>query len=484
MSLFHPFRFFSRRWHAECGYRELIVVAFPLILSTGSWSLQHFVDRMFLTWYSSDAIAAAMPAGILNFTVMSLFIGAVSYVSTFVAQYYGADQEHRIGPAVWQGIYLSVLGGIFVMALIPLAGPFFRLVGHPEAVREYETVYFQVLCLGGIPAIASAGLSGFFSGRGETFPVLWVNVLGTAVNLVLDYLLIFGNFGFPRWGVPGAALATVASSTVTCAVFFLLAARGKYERRFHTRSARRFDPELFRRILRYGLPNGIQYCVDVAGFAVFLLLIGRLGTVELAATNIAFNINTLAFMPMIGIGIAVSILVGQSLGRNRVDSAERAAWSGFHLTFLYMGTIALLYVFTPNLFLNPFGAGSSDPAFPAIHALAVLLLRFVALYSLFDTMNIVFANAIKGAGDTRFVMYMLLVISGCGLIIPSYIALVVFGAGVYTGWIIATAYVCFLGVAFLLRFLGGKWKHMRVIETPPHSLSPTPPAAPTIESEV
>ncbi len=484
MSFPHPFRWGVNRWKAEGGYRDVLTVAFPLVLSTGSWSLQHFVDRMFLTWYSPEAIAAAMPAGILNFSVLSLFIGTVSYVSTFVAQYYGAEQEHRIGPAVWQGIYLSVFGGLFVMTLIPLAGPFFRMVGHPEAVREYEIVYFQVLCLGGIPAIASAGLSGFFSGRGETIPVLWVNVLGTAVNLVLDYLLIFGHFGFPRWGVPGAALATVAGSTVTAVVFFLLAARDRYERRFRTRSARAFDSGLLRRILRYGLPNGVQYCMDVAGFTVFLLLIGRLGTVELAATNIAFNINTLAFMPMIGVGIAVSILVGQSLGRNRVDSAERTAWSGFHLTFAYMGTISLLYFFTPNLFLNPFGAGSADPAFPDIRALAALLLRFVALYSLFDTLNIVFANAIKGAGDTRFVMYMLLAISGGGLILPCYIALVVFGAGVYTGWIIATAYVCLLGLAFLLRFLGGKWKRMRVIEAPSHSLSPVPPAAPTIESEV
>ncbi|MHB9027564.1 MAG: MATE family efflux transporter [Candidatus Latescibacterota bacterium] len=480
----NPIRYFISRWRAPNGYREVLVVAFPLILSTGSWSLQHFVDRMFLTWYSPEAIAAAMPAGIVNFAVMSLFIGTASYVSTFVAQYYGAEQEQRIGPVMWQGIYLSALGGLVVLALIPLAGPFFRFVGHPEAVQQYEIVYFQILCFGGITAIGSAALSGFFSGRGETFPVMWINILGTAVNLVFDYLLIFGNFGFPRWGVPGAAFATVLSSVVTFFLFFFLATRGKYEQRFRTKSARRLDFPLLRRILRFGLPNGVQFFTDVAGFAVFLLLIGRLGTVELAATNIAFNINSLAFMPMIGIGIAVSILVGQSLGKNEVEDAERAAWSGFHITFLYMGTIALLYFVAPDLFLDPFAAGTEGASFVSIHALAVTLLRFVAFYSVFDTMNIVFAAAIKGAGDTRFVMYMLFALSAGVLVIPSYLAIIVFEAGVYIGWIIATAYVSLLGLAFLLRFLGGKWKHMRVIEVPPHTLAPTPPSTPTIENEL
>ena len=91
---------------AEGGYRQILLIAFPLILSTGSWSLQHFVDRMFLAWYSPAALAASTPAGILNYTLMSLFIGTAGYVSTFVAQYIGAGRDERIGPTVWQGLYV------------------------------------------------------------------------------------------------------------------------------------------------------------------------------------------------------------------------------------------------------------------------------------------------------------------------------------------------------------------------------------------
>jgi multidrug resistance protein, MATE family len=477
-------RYFKNRWKSSNGYREVLVLAFPLILSTGSWSIQQFVDRMFLTWYSPETIAAAMPAGIFNFTIMSLFIGTASYVSTFVAQYYGAERFDRIGPVIWQGIYISVIGGVFLLALIPFAGPFFDLVGHEKAVRGYETIFFQVLCLGAIPAIASSAMSGFFAGRGDVWPVVWVDALATLVNIVLDYLLIFGNFGFPEWGISGAAIATDISALFAFLAFFFLMTRKKYDHRFGVIGGWKFDGELFWRIVRFGLPSGIQFFVDVAGFSVFILLMGRLGVEALAATNIAFNINTLAFMPMIGVGIAISILVGQNLGRNDPRAAERSVYSGFHLTFFYMGTISLLYVVVPGLFLKPFAAGSDPASFAAISGIIVILLRFVAVYSLFDTMNIVFASALKGAGDTRFVMFMITCISGGVLVIPSFVALVIFHADIYIGWTIASAYVCLLGLTFFLRFLGGKWKSMRVIEAAPYALSPAPPAAPCVERGV
>jgi MATE family multidrug resistance protein len=426
---------------------------------------------MFLAWYSPEAIAGAMPAGVLNYTIMSLFIGTATYVSTFVAQYYGAGEEKRIGAAVRQGALISLMGGIVLLALIPPAGAMFDLIGHDPAVRAYEKVYFRILCFGGVPAIAAAAFSGFFSGRGSTLPVMWVNILATAVNLGLDYLLIFGNFGFPRWGVAGAAIATVASAVFSCSAFLILMLTPGNVRRFAFFRGGFIDLSLLGRMLRFGLPNGVQFFLDVAGFSIFILLVGRLGATELAATAIAFNINTLAFMPMIGLGIAVSILVGQRLGRNDSRSAERAVWSGFQLTFLYMGTVAFLYVAVPDLFLAPFFKGSGFPAGAGIHDTAVVLLRFVALYSLFDTMNIIFASAIKGAGDTRFVMYMILSFSVVVLAVPCWIALTVFHADVYILWGITTAYVCLLGVAFLLRFLGGKWKAMRVIETAPHGLA-------------
>ena len=454
----------KNRWKSEGGYREVLVVAIPLILSTATWSVQHFVDRMFLTWYSPEAIAAAMPAGMLNFSMVSIFMGTAGYVTTFVAQYYGARQFHRIGPALWQGVYVSLLGGLAIVCAIPFAEPVFRLVGHSPLVQQNEVEYFRILCLGGGAYAASYALSGFFSGRGKTWPVLWVNVATTVVNLVLDYALIFGHWGFPELGIRGAGIATVAAGVFSLLMFLILLSSGSNNDTFHTIKGWRLEKDLFVRLLRYGFPSGVQFFLEMAGFTAFVLLVGRLGIASLAATNIAFNINTLAFMPMIGCGIAVSVLVGQYLGGDKPDRAQSVVYSGFHLTLVYMISIAAAYVLVPDVFVAPFALRADPGGFSEIYGYSIILLRFVAVYSVFDTMNIIFCSAIKGAGDTRYVMLVTVILSVFVFVLPVYLVVVVFEFGLMISWVFATAYITLLGFIFYVRFLGGKWKTMRVIE--------------------
>ena len=163
--------------------------------------------------------------------------------------------------------------------------------------------------------------------------------------------------------------------------------------------------------------------------------------------------------------------------------AERSVWSGFHLTFTYMTVMAALYVFLPNIFLAPFAAMAEKESFGIIRDITVVLLRFVAFYSLFDALNIVFSYAIKGAGDTRYIMLVIIFDSIFVLIIPCYVALVVFNAHIYVGWVFASAFIVIMGLAFLFRFLNGNWKSMRVIEKIPPSVPSSLPEAPVIELE-
>jgi len=443
----------------------VLVLAIPLIFSSGAIAVQQFVDRMFLAWYSPEAIAATMPSGTVYYTIMSLFSGTAGYVSTFIAQYWGAGQKHQIGAVLWQGMYVAAIAGIVLLLLIPFADELFRLIGHSPDVQEIETIYFRLLCLGAAPSTASAALAGFFTGRGRTVPVMWVNVVGTVLNMFLNYLLIFGKWGFPAWGVFGAGVATLLATCFTTTVFLLMVCRSRYEKEYSTRSNWHLSAPLFSRLLRYALPNGIQWTIESIGFSAFILLVGRLGTVALAATNIAFNINMLAFMPMMGFGMAVSVLVGQNLGRDRPDLSERSVYSGLHMCFIYFLIMGLLYVLTPGIFIWPFAAGAAPGSLREIEEMAVVLLRFVAVYILFDALSITFSSGLKGAGDTRFVMYMIILFSIVGLTLPIYLALGVFRLGLYAAWVIITIYIVLLGIIFWLRFLGGKWKSMRVIET-------------------
>jgi MATE family multidrug resistance protein len=294
---------------------------------------------------------------------------------------------------------------------------------------------------------------------------MWVNTLATAVNLVLDYALIFGSWGFPELGIKGAAIATVMAGFFSFFTFLVLLALGRHNALYHTFKGWRPDKDLFSRLLKFGFPSGLQFFLEMAGFTGFVLLVGRLGTTSLAATNIAFNISTLAFLPMIGTGMAISILVGQYLGADKPDFAQKSVYSGFHLTFVYMGSIALAYIMIPEIFVAPFAAQADPQQLSDILRVSIILLRFVAIYSIFDTMNIVFSFAIKGAGDTRFPMYVSVFFGFFVLVCPAYIAIVVFGMGLMFSWAIATFYVVSLGFVFYFRFLGGKWKSMRVIET-------------------
>jgi len=247
-------------------------------------------------------------------------------------------------------------------------------------------------------------------------------------------------------------------------LYLALMAGRTTDRTYHTLRGWRPAGDLFVRLMRFGFPSGVQFFLEMAGFTGFVLVVGRLGTVSLAATNIAFNINTLAFMPMIGCGIAISVLVGQYLGAEKPDLAQTAAYSGFHLTMVYMASIAAAYVLLPDIFVAPFAHRADPASFQQIYRYSVVLLRFVAVYSIFDTMNIIFCSALKGAGDTPYVMIVTVILSLFVLILPTYLVVVLLDWGLMAAWVLASAYIILIGIIFYLRFLGGKWKSMRVIE--------------------
>lgn len=454
----------KERWSAEGGYRPILILAVPLIFSSAGIAIQQFVGRMFLAWYSPEAIAATMPAGLLNFAFLNLFVGTASYVGTFVAQYWGAGLNERIGPILAQGFWITLIATLIHLLFIPLAPPFFKMIGHAPEVQRLEVIYFQILCFCAGPVVAISVIVGFFTGRGKTLPVMAVGVLGNIINMVLNYGLIFGVWGLPEWGVKGSAIATLIANLVSLSIFMVLFLRSGNNRKYRILSGWKFDLSLFMRLLRFGFPNGLQFFISFVGISVFLLLIGRLGTIELAATNIALNINMLAFMPMTGLGMAVMIRVGQYQGQGKPDLAEKSAYSALHLTSLFLFTLAASYVIIPEIFLWPFKVKADPSSFFRIEEWVVALLRFVAVYSLFDGMNIVFASGVKGAGDTRFVMVMIFLISLFGFILPTYIALEFLNWGLFSAWTIISFYVIVLSLAFFLRFSGGKWKSMLVIE--------------------
>jgi len=465
------------------GFSEVLKIAFPLILSTSAFTLQLFFDRVLLMWYDRDAMSGALMGGLTNFVVFSFFLGTISYANTFVSQYDGANRPERIGPAVWQALYFCAVAGCVMFLFSFFAKTITGIMDHAESIRINEIKYFRILALGATPGFINAALSSFYTGRGKTTVVMWINILRTAVNILLDYVLIFGKFGFPELGITGAAIATVSSGAMASAIYIGLFMSRKNQRKYRT-AKYKFETELFKRLMKFGLPSGTQFMLDILGFTFFVALIGKINEVAMAATTMASQINSLAFMPMIGIGIATSTLVGRALGKNNPALAQKSTWSAGILTFGYMMSIAACYVLLPGVFMYAFKARSDPTQFEAIRPLVEKLLVFIAFYCVFDTGNIIFAAALKGAGDTRFVMMVSVVLNWLVMVIPTWLA-VNFLNGMnrlYVAWGWLATYVCALSIIFLFRFIGGKWKNMRVIEKAP-AVPETLPAMPTVETE-
>ncbi len=452
------------RWSRRAGYRELLKLAFPLILSTGSVSILLFVDRMFLGWYSTESLAASVPAGVLNFALMACFFGTAIFTGTLVAQYHGAGRHERIGGAIGQGLYVALIGGSLMPMLAPFSSDIFAFIGHDPLVQIEESSYFRILNLGVFFALSNAVFAGFYSGRGKTWTVMRINVLMTLINIVLDYVLIFGAWGIPSYGIKGAAVATVVSHVSITILYLFLVTKREHDRSFRTRSLWRFDRPLFLRLLKFGLPSGIHFFLDVMGFTIFVLFVGRMGTLELTASNIVLQLNLIGFLPMVGMGISVSILVGQYQGGRTSHLAERTFYSAFQLTCIYNVLMISLYVLMPRLLIQPFLMGGLQDSDPALVDLSVELMGFIAVGIFFNTLSVLSGSALKGAGDTGYVMRVLAFSSVVVLVIPVYVVSEILDLPVYYAWGTFTVNLLFVSTVFLLRFRSGHWKAIEVIE--------------------
>jgi MATE family multidrug resistance protein len=453
------------KWNEPGGYRQVLDISIPLVISMGSISLMLFTDRLFLSRYSMNAIAASMPAGTASFLFVSFFMGVVGYVNVFVAQYTGSGDRENVGASVWQGLYFTFVSSLILASLYFIAGPLFDWAGHSPEVRRLEVVYFRILIVGAGPFVLSPALGSFFTGRGLTRVVMFANVAGAVINIPLDYCLINGVGPFPELGIIGAGLATVIGYLVIAGILVYLVFNRENDEQFGIYRQWRFQRALFERMMKYGLPNGLQFFIDLFSFTAFIFIVGRIGKQELAASNIVFSISLLAFLPLVGFGLGLSVLVGQALGRDNPQEAERATSSTLHVTLLYIIAVILIFILAPEWLMNLFR--SRDPAqadYQSILKIGLVLLRFVAVYSFFDVLFIVYSSAIKGAGDTRFVMWAIGIFSIGIMVIPVYIFVIHLGTGIYPARVALTAYVCVAGIVFWRRYSKGKWKDMRVIE--------------------
>lgn len=459
--------------HAPGGYRELMALSAPLVLSSSFVTVQIFIDRVFISRVGTEAAAAAMPAVAYFWTPFALLYFTVMYATVFVAQYAGAGRPHRIGPVVWQAGYFSLAAGLLFPLLRPavdrwvIAG-----TGHPPAVQALESAYFDTLVWAALPTLLVATASGFFAGRGRSWTVLLINGVGSLANVGFAYLFIARQAHDPPAAMTGAGVALTCGTWVAALFGLALLAHPKYRAEFNTLGGWRFDRELFGRFLWFGLPNGLQWLIEGLAFTAFILIVGNMGAEVAAASTLTFSLNMLTFLPVMGLGQGVEVLVGRRQGEKRPELSARTTWTGVKLATGWMLFVAALYCLIPGTLAAPFAAEMKPDEWARVWVHIPVLLRFVALYSLCDGVNIILAYALRGAGDTRFVVLVAIGLSWPFMVVPTYL-IWRGGYGVEPAWGAATAYLAVTAGVYVVRFLGGRWRTMTVIE--PHVAEPEVP---------
>lgn len=402
--------------HRPGDRREVARMAWPLSIGMLSFSLMGLVDTLLMGRVGTVAQAGVGLGAIACYALSGFFRGFASGPQSLVSAGDGAGDRTRVRRAGSAGLIFGLIGGCLLGLLTWLVGTYALgpLADDPAVVAEAGP-YVRIRALAMPVGVASWGLMCGLQGLGDTRTRMWASLVGNAVNIGLDLVLIFGLGPIPAMGAAGAAWATNAGILASGLVFAAV-----WLRRFGrpTRPGR----EVLSSGARIGLPAGLQWAQGGFAFAVMTVILARIGPVHLAANQIVLNVVSVSFLPGYALSEAAGVLVGRYLGAGRRAGAARAVRSARRLAWAAMGLCAAIFVIFGELIAGWFTVD------PAVRALTAELLKWAALVQLFDAAAMVHFGSLRGAGDTRFTLVVSLIASW-GLLVPISLLL-----GYFAGW--------------------------------------------------
>ena len=450
-------------------YGKVLRLVWPLALGMANNAVMQFVDRAFLSNESNASLQAVLPAAVLSFLFICFFQSLVSYSGVFVAQFHGAGDSRGCFRSYLVGLALSAVAMVLLQFLAPLGEPLFRFCGgasDPTVVAR-ESEYFFIVTAGGALQCAMMAGSGYFTGRGRTRVVFWVNLAGNLLNVALDYVLIFGFGPIPSCGIVGAAVATVVSQAVQSGILNLIVLREL--RAAHGGRTPESSPEpcedfwpLFWRILRFGVPAAAYQFLNFLSFTIFVMLTDKIGGMGLAVSNACFTVNYLLIAPVEGFSIGAATIVGQCKGGGDPHGAAKGAARALWLALAYAGMVSALVLAFHRPILRLFIAPDAPFAPEAFISLGLTLFLLMTAWQLFDAADVTLSGALKGAGDTRFVMVWMLV-SSFGFWMPLLFWTYLRWHSMTAIWSTMVAYVVFICAGSALRWRFGPWRRIQLI---------------------
>lgn len=459
-------------WHERISaYCDVYRLVWPLALGMANNAVMQFVDRVFLSNESTASLEAVLPASMLALLFVGFFQSVIAYSGTFVAQYFGAGLESGCRTSYKASLVLSAIFGVVLVGLVPAGNFVLDLVGHSAEVLEREKSYYSIVVFGGFATCGMMAASGYFTGKGRTRLVFWTNLLGNVLNILFDYLFIFGfDSGVPGLcmapcGIAGAAWATVVAQAVQMLVLNVIAIRelkvppAGGAPQTGSRDGLR---ELIVKILRYGVPSGVQSMLNILSFVIFVFLTGKIGDLAFAVSNAAFTVNYLLIAPIEGIAVGAGVLVGQRQGAGDSHGAFASGNRAIVLAEAYIAVSSTLVLVFWRELLMMFAGSVPVADLEAFLSLGRILFLLMVVWQYCDAADVVISGALKGAGDTRFVMVWMLVMA-----FPFWMPILFLTYWLYPTmvalWATMVVYVFVFFVGTWMRWTRGPWRNIRLI---------------------
>lgn len=436
----------------------LLRLALPVIVSRSSQVIVGLCDALMIAGLGESALAATTTGAFNTFAILILPMGITFIVSSFASQLFGKGDLAGARRFGLYGVLLAVVTQILCVAAIPFVPAALARMSYAPDVREMMARYLEVRLLSGGAALGIEALSNYYGGLGKTSYGMYANVAAMALNVAGNYAFIGGHWGAPRMGVEGAALASALSTWIAFAGFL-----GGFAWGGRTVKAGGLSWAEMTRLLRFGVPSGLNWFFEFAAFNVFVnVVVAGLGTTTLAAMMAVMQINSVSFMPAFGIASAGAILVGQAIGAGAKDDVPRVVRMTFFTAATWQGVVSVSYVAIPALLFRPFAP--DGPTSAELMRVGERMLMLSAAWQLFDSAAGTLAEALRAAGDTAFTLWARTVIGWLLFVPGSYVTVRHLQAGEVGAMMWLAAYLGMLAGVLLLRFRSGAWRKLELVE--------------------
>ncbi|HPN36951.1 MAG TPA: MATE family efflux transporter [Melioribacteraceae bacterium] len=428
--------------------KETIKLALPISIGQLGHILMAVTDTIMVGHLGAMQLAAASVANAVFSTFMIFGLGLSIAITPITAVYVGAKDTNKLKSLLYTSLIINMIAGIIILLAIIWGSNYLAYLNQPKDVTILMKSYFQVIGISILPIMLFQSYKQFLEGLSDVKSAMYINLLANVANIILNWVLIYGKFGFPALGLLGAGIATLLTRTIMSISFWgYFQFNNKYKQLFASLSSRLFEKAITKKILSIGLPLAGQMVTEVAAFSFIGIMVGWIGTNELAAHQIALNMASSTFMIMIGISSAGTVRVGNALGEKNFSKVKVAGYTAISICIAIMFIFGLVFVFLnnylPYIYIQDINV---------INITAKLLL-IAAAFQIFDGWQASSAGVLRGLGDVTipaiiiFIAYWVI-----GIPLGYYLAFTLKWS-VYGIWASVVISLIFVAVFLFFRFI-------------------------------